>query len=44
MNGVVEREEEGWVFSQPAPLSSFSLKHEAVGAAKNEPKDIEIRD
>lgn len=44
MNGVVEREEEGWVFSQPAPLSSISLKHGAVGAVKNEPKDIGIGD
>lgn len=44
VNGVVEGKEEGWVFSQPAPLSSFSLKPEQWGPVKNEPKDMGIGD
>lgn len=41
MNGLVEEkeeEEEGWVFSQPAPLSSFSLKPEQWGPSRMSPR------
>lgn len=38
MNRVVEGEEEAWVFSQPAPLSSFSLKMEQWGPSRMSPR------
>lgn len=38
VNGMVEGEEKGWVFSQPAPLSSFSLKMEQRGLSRMSPR------
>lgn len=41
MNGLGEGKEEGeegWVFSQPAPLSSFSLKPEQWGPSRMSPR------